>query len=175
MNVNEFLASINQDRVIDYYYEFTKYLKSKGFEYYGQGDFREVYIRKNAVIKVPYNYDGIVDCLTEARAYKLYGNNPTVEGYVLAPCRLLPNGCLMMTRVEPIFDYDNFPSWAEEIDNEQVGFFKERIVCYDYAINIGARFEWEKEWNCLPTFFSTRCTPFGVYDPEDEYGDEEYT
>lgn len=171
MNVKEFLATIHQDRVIDHFYSFIASLESKGFTYWGSGDFRNVYIRGNCVIKVPYNYDGVIDCLTEARAYKLYGNNPTSEGYFLAPCRLLPNGCLMMPKVKLIYDEDLMPPWAEKIDNEQVGFHKERVVCYDYAINIPERHEWEKEWECLPTFFSTKDTDYGIYD---EY-DKEYT
>jgi len=139
------------------YNHFSIHLESIGFEYYGEGCSRKAYCRKNAVIKVPLGEFGVIDNLAEARAYRLHRNKP-MDGIVLAPCRLLNNFCLMMPRVDIkswnelnrlIHPVDKIPAWVYRIDGNQVGFYKDKLVAYDYAGDIPWRYgddSWLKEF-----------------------------
>ena len=111
-------------------------LDEEGFEYLGAGGTRKVYRRGDIVIKIPINSSGIYDNEREASAYKYYKNHETPDGFYLAPCRLLSNGCLMMKRVELIDNYEELPSWADYIDCQQVGRYHARYVAYDYANDV---------------------------------------
>jgi len=133
---------------------FEEYLRSKGFIYLSEGSFRRVYERKGIVIKVPTFEDGLLDNRVEHTAYHMYWNGPTRRGVYLAPCRLLMNGCLMMKKLT----WDTVitrPKWVELIDGQQVGIYKERIVAYDYALDMTERFNWEREWKCESKFFNS--------------------
>ncbi len=147
--------------VEDLYRPFIEHLESKGFQYLSCGSFRETYVRGNVVIKVPQCTDGMLDNRTEAKAYKTYKNGPTSTGIYLAPCRLLPNGSLMMVLVdkETADDEGNFPDyfpeWIEQIDGCQVGLYKRRVVAFDYALDLPERFGWEREWNEQSEYFNT--------------------
>src|SRR5208282_6466306 len=83
----------------DMFDDFIAYLKGRRFVRVGQGCFREVFHRKGVVVKVPFTTDGITDNRIEAAAWRHYRNNPTNRQLILAPCRLLTNGCLMMVAV----------------------------------------------------------------------------
>lgn len=132
----------------------TDEVKNAGFSYVGAGMFRTVYIRDKVVIKVPHNQDGFIDNRTEAAAWRKFRNNPTPFGVHLAPCRLLPNGCLMMMAVDTDYgEFSDLPGWARSVDCSQVGFYKERLVAYDYALDVLEREEWEKEWGTASKFF----------------------
>jgi len=124
-----------------------KYLESSGWKYIGVGSFRAAYRRKNTVIKVPRNYEGFEDNVTEAYAYRKYRNNPGHRGIVFAPCRLLPSGCLMMPFVVRA-EYTQLPEWAQHIDGGQAGKYKDRIVAYDSGYDIKPEnreaFQWAK-------------------------------
>jgi hypothetical protein len=99
--------------------------------------------------------DAEIDNKMEARAYKKYRNGPTDTGIYLAPCRLLSNGCLMMMSVEKINYYDqDRPSWADMIDSRQVGKYKDRVVAYDYALDLTERRQWEEDMGEESIFFS---------------------
>lgn len=108
-------------------------LSRRGFAYLGCGSFRRGFRRGNIVIKVPYCHQGFEDNITEAYVYRQFRNNPNEKGFVFAPCRLLPNACLMMPYVSARCV---MPDWTFNIDNQQCGEYKGRIVAYDSAYNI---------------------------------------
>lgn len=148
------------DDYYTHYMNFRNELKNKGFCFLGRGSFRSVFDRKNVVIKVPNNLDGLLDNIMEARAYRQYKNRPTRTVIQLAACRLLPNGCLMMVLVDRGFrdsgiDIKSHREWIEQIDSEQVGVRAGRLVAYDYAIDLFERIEWEKELGLKTSWFQT--------------------
>jgi len=124
-----------------YFQEVETKLKNLGFHYLGEGGFRVAYGLKNYVIKVPYNEEGFEDNLTEAYTWRRYKNKPHHQGYMFAPCRLLPDATLLMVKVNPVRNRNNLPSWTKYIDCEQVGEYKGRIVAYDYACDTGHRYD----------------------------------
>ena len=136
----------------EFYRPFKEHLLDKGFHSIGEGSFRVTYQRKNIVIKVPLNRDGVEDNMAEARGWHKYHNQPTKRGLFLAPCRLLPNNSLMMVHVKRV-SYESAPDWAKSIDSHQAGTYKGRIVAYDYGLELLERDEWEKEWGDDPTSF----------------------
>lgn len=139
----------------DLYDAFIDHLEKAGFTYIGSGGFRKTYARNKVVIKVPYSQDGVYDNLTEARAWAKFKSKPTKYGIELAPCRLLPNGCLMMVKVERKIDKNiKVPMWANDVDGGQVGQYKNKIVAYDYALDVAERKIWEKEWKVKKSFYS---------------------
>lgn len=115
----------------DYYQEFETQLLKKGFKHLGTGAFRRTFGRGKIVIKIPYNDAGFQDNITEAYAYRTFRNeaDPKTEA-VFAPCRLLPNGCLMMVYIEYAWS-EGMPRWTHYIDGGQCGFYKDRVVAYD--------------------------------------------
>lgn len=131
--------------VADFYKPFVEGIRSSGFRRLNHGCFRTAFRRKNFVIKVPRNVDGVVDNMIEARAYKHFGNNPTSLGIYLAPCKLLTNNCLLMPFVAHLGSEDPLPEWAHLVDGSQVGMLHGRIVAYDYALDLKERYVWEKE------------------------------
>lgn len=149
------MSTMNIDQpdhvVVERYLSFKQKLKETGFRYLSCGDFRAVYRRKNYVVKVPINIDGIIDNIVEFKGWKKYGYRPTNLGLVLAPCRLLNNNCLMMVRVKTTGLL--YPDWANKVDNCQVGEYRGRVVAYDYALNITERLSWEKELNIEGSYF----------------------
>lgn len=134
------------------YASFVERLEKAGFEHAGYGSFRQTFIRGNVVVKVPRNPDGIIDNMMEAKAWRKYRNKPTDQGIYLAPCRLLPNGALMMVAIEHLA-YDDKPHWSSHIDCNQVGKYKDRFVAYDFALDLTERHKWEKELKVEPGFF----------------------
>ena len=135
---------LTNGQVRDLYRPFSKEIENMGYEYRSNGCFRNVYHRKGYVIKIPKSTDGVVDNIMEARAYSLYKNAPTSRGIYLAPCKLLPNLSLLMVFVRAIRDCE-YPSWAEEVEGEQIGFYKNRPVAFDYALDLAERYAWEQE------------------------------
>jgi hypothetical protein len=129
-------------KVIHHYHQFISDLNSKGFEHIGNGSFREGFARKKIVIKVPRNWDGIIDNITEAFAYSKYRERPTSRNIYLAPCRLLPNLSLMMVKVN--FYSDETPFWTKNLIDGQYGLYKKKFVSYDYAFEVVERFDIEK-------------------------------
>lgn len=122
--------------------EFAKHLIEQGYKYLGSGTYRNTFINEkgNFLIKIPKNHEGTEDNKREARAYKNSWNKPYLTGYQsgmkLAPCRLLPNGCLLMVVVDIKVNYDDLPKWARYIDSAQVGMYKNNLVAYDYALDV---------------------------------------
>lgn len=137
----------------DRFDSFIEHLLAKGFRYLSQGGFRRTYIRDSIVIKVPHVNDGLVDNRVEAAAWRKYKSQPTDLGIHLAPCRLLPNGCLMMVTVESWNWVVEKPAWASKIDSGQVGHYKDRTVAFDFALDVTERYQWEKDWNDFSVFF----------------------
>lgn len=119
----------------------TEKLLNQGFEKIGQGSFRVTYARGKVVIKIPYNQAGFEDNLTEAYNWRKYKSTPNTRGFVFAPCRLLPDGSLMMVKVEGIRDWNTIPFWAYKIDGTQCGYHKGKLVAYDYACDAGHNWE----------------------------------
>lgn len=138
----------------DKYEDFKKYLKTKGFSKVANGSFRVVYRRKNVVVKVPRNVDGEIDNMVEARAWQKYKSKPTDDNIPLAPCRLLPNGCLMMVSIDLVSLAYSRPDWVSKIEGWQVGKYRGRLVAYDYALSINERSDWEKEWGVESEWFN---------------------
>lgn len=130
------------------YKDFIQHLNSIGFRYVNQGTFRQVYQRGKIVIKVPRNGDGINDNRTEATAWHKYKSQPTSKGYMLAPCRMLANGCQIMVTVDRYANADllHKEEWTCKIEGSQVGMYRNKVVAYDFALNITEREEWEKKW-----------------------------
>ena len=145
---------IHYTAVRDFYKYFVLDIESAGYVYRGRGSFRAVYHRGNSVIKVPSNSDGIVDNFIEAKAYKHYGNKPTSLGIYLAPCRLLPNYCLIMGFARAIKDCE-MPGWADAVEGMQVGRYNGRVVAYDYALDLEERYAWEEESGYKSNYFQS--------------------
>ena len=121
----------------------------------GAGRHRRVYTNVSAfpycilgsdyVIKVPWNgwhHDnrsgldwGISDNYREHTLSLRYGDKPDENGIVYAYARILPNGWLVMERVDPTWiPREDRPAWADYVDCAQVGRNKKGlIVAYDYA------------------------------------------
>jgi hypothetical protein len=118
-----------------FYNEVRNDLIKRGFKGLGNGSSRYGYQRGKVVVKVPHNEGGYYDNIMEAYAYHTYRKAPDDIGRVFAPCRLLPNGCLMMVFVERKERYE-MPDWTHFIDQAQCGTFKDRIVVYDSAYNL---------------------------------------
>lgn len=145
--VLEILANENSnifDPLDHLFIPFCEKLHEMGFGYQARGGFRSVWHRKRIVIKIPQNVSGLIDNAIEAKGYSVYKNEPTKDGIVMAPCRLLSNGCLMMAKVDT--GHASNVEWSARVDNGQVGKYKNRYVAYDYALNLSERHEWEKEW-----------------------------
>ncbi len=144
--------------VLPNYQSFIDKMTAAGFEELDCGSFRLTFERKGVVIKVPMYSDGIIDNMVEHTAYHTYFNRPLSNGMLLAPCRLLPNGCLMMRKI----DWDNYegdstdPHWGRLVDGGQYGPYKGRMVAYDYALDLTERFEWEKKWKRTSHFFNSK-------------------
>ncbi len=136
--------------------DFEEKILEAGFNFIGQGSFRQTFARGNVVIKIPKNQDGIIDNRVEAAAWKKYHKKPTTRKLRLAPCRLLPNGCLMMVKVKVKSGGKDFPKWLSEVqcDGRQGGLYKRRYVLYDYACDMPERHDWEKEWGVESEFFT---------------------
>lgn len=130
----------------DQYHNFIAQIVALGFEYLSEGSFRTVYRRKAMVIKIPYTTDGINDNRVEAAAWRRYRGHPTSRDIRLAPCRLLPNLCLMMVAVNTNISQVSCPRWVSRVDSEQVGIYKGEVVAYDYACDIVERRKWEEQW-----------------------------
>ncbi len=158
----EYNDDYSGEEVWDNYIEFVNSIKKAGFEEIDEGSFRVVYARNNIVIKIPMNEDGEIDNRVEAAVWRKYKSNPTDRGLYLAPCRLLPNGCLMMGKCN--FDYTSEESdqrwssghWSKNVDNYQVGKYHGRIVAYDYALNVSERMDLEEEWGVHGHVFRNR-------------------
>ncbi len=103
-----------------------------GWEYIGCGRHRRVIRRNNAVIKIPYRYNGIEANIAEHHYYREYRRKNCNRNYY-APCRLLKNKCLLMWYVHPMETLA--PDWAKDLlDGPQVGRRNNgRIFTYDYA------------------------------------------
>ena len=97
--------------------------------------FADTYTPQRSVIKVPREQDGFEHNIREAYAYRQYRNRSDIVGIIYAPCRLLSNGCLLMSFVSHV-PYDMLPNWAGYIDASQVGKFKGRFVAYDSGCDI---------------------------------------
>lgn len=143
----------------DYYYmdamgQFKNTLTSSGFYNVGRGSTRRAFLRGKIVIKLPLGLDGLVDNGMEWLAWRKYRHNPTPLGLILAPCRLMRNGCLMMPFVDQVNTEDQVP-WNCVLDNEwivdgvQVGRYKDRVVAYDYAFDLPERIEWENQLDLI--------------------------
>lgn len=138
------------------YDSFKTHLHMTGWMHVGGGSFRTVYGRGKWVIKIPYCTDGALDNLMEAKAWRKYKGKPTSLGLLLAPCRLLPNGCLLMASVET---HRGIPSWKKDIEGIQVldkcqaGLYKGRVVAYDFGLDLTERLGWEYELGLSQTFF----------------------
>jgi len=137
------------------YNSFIQHIQSAGFVRIGSGSFRSVYQRGKFVIKVPLNKDGILDNRTEATAWHKYKSQPTSKGYMLAPCRMLPNGCQIMVFVEREISNNirHKDRWADKIEGRQVGIYRGHTVAYDFALNIVERKSWEEEWGERSVWF----------------------
>lgn len=141
--------------IYEFYKEFVAHIKKAGFTYVNSGSFRSVFERGDVVIKVPNTTDGFNDNQAEHKAYHTYFNGPTRDGIRMAPCRILPNGALMMKRLKWGKPYA-VPRWANQLDGKQVGPYKERVVSYDFGPDLSERVEWEKSWAIKSKFFTER-------------------
>jgi len=121
---------------------YSDYLKENGWVFCGSGCCRDVYIKGNSVIKVPYNIKGLQSNKSE---HKLY-HESLGKHKRYAPCRLLKNNCLLMRAISDLFYYNEdtddveesdslIPSWAYDLyDGPQVGIDnKGSVYAYDYA------------------------------------------
>lgn len=144
-----------ENYILDYWKNAAiHHLKLAGFRYLDSGSFRRVYSRGNIVIKLPHCIDGYIDNVMEARGWRKYKNKPTEWGARFAPCRLLPDGLLMMVKVDySNITYSSLPNWAKQMDGAQIGTWKGKLVSYDFALNMTERLKWEKEFGWKKTFF----------------------
>jgi hypothetical protein len=137
------------------YDRFIEKLVKSGFMYVGSGSFRTAYVRNKIVIKVPANKDGIIDNRFEAAAWKIY-RKKRGEAIRLAPCRLLPNGCLMMVYASYDILKDKKPAWLKDVyDGGQGGKYRGKWVVYDYAVSlVELRVKLEKKWKVRSAWFN---------------------
>ena len=85
------------------------------------------------VVKVPVNCEGFHDNAYEASVYRRYRTGANPDGIRYARCRLLPNGWLVMERVERM-PISEMPPWAGFVDCSQVGRARDgRVVAYDFG------------------------------------------
>lgn len=132
------------------YLLFEKHLQSKGWKFIMCGRHRSCYVRGNVVIKIPHFMEPVLYTGIDAnrKEYILYrkfrSHHDPRNGARYAPCRLLPNGSLMMRAVKDCFDDSRYeddqkswtlPGWCYDLkDGPQVGTDKNGIVmAYDYA------------------------------------------
>ena len=114
-------------------------LFNSGWKYVGSGRNRRVIRRGNVVIKLPYQPDGMKANADEAKLYRQFKSKPSNKnGAYYAPCRLLPNGCLMMRALKTKLTHKtirNLPLWIWSlVDGTQVGLTKTgKVLAYDYA------------------------------------------
>ncbi len=133
-----------------YYNNFVSSLVQKGFSHLGSGGTRLAYARGNFIIKVPRYADGIIDNMVEHWIWHKYRSNPTSRNIKVAPSRLISNGCLLMVKVDPNINWDEIgdDSWVRKnmIDGFQGGYYKDKLVVYDYALEARERDELEASW-----------------------------
>lgn len=103
-------------------------------EYLGSGRNRAVYrISRRYVLKIPLTEHGHYDNWSEARQWR-QGDRSWLLRAQKAPCRLLPNGALLMLYVEPVIRSEGLPDWTGGVDCGQVGQTLDgRLLAYDYA------------------------------------------
>jgi hypothetical protein len=98
---------------------------------------RTIYIGNGFVRKFPTCESGERANEHERRMYVESWDTDDYFHQKLAPCRLLKDGSLIMRHVRCDFaldfDWDSLPGWTHDIDCQQVGYYKGRIVAYDYA------------------------------------------
>lgn len=146
------MSRLSRYDIDSFYFSFRKELSLSGFKRISSGSFRSAYRRKNVIIKIPFSVDGVIDNMMEAKAYKLYKNKPTSLGIFLAPCRLLSNYALMMPFVNRSWKVDQ-PDWVDMVEGAQVGHYKDKLVAFDYALDLEERYAWEKESILQSEFF----------------------
>jgi hypothetical protein len=139
-----FISDFDSDIIIRKYY-ITQFMNVKGFRYVGEGRHRFVYLSKNRryVLKFPLDGNGLIANAEEAEIYSLFKNKVKdkriVEGADYAPCRLINNCVLMMFAIEEDFGFTGYdklkdlPKWVFDIENTQVGYYKNKLVAYDYS------------------------------------------
>lgn len=133
------------------YAEFEAYLESKGFSLIGSGLFRRTFVRKKIVVKIPRRMDGLLDNQSEALTWHKYRERQTSSGIYVAPCRLLSNGCLMMVKVDSSQRFAE--EWTRLLDGRQAGKYKDRIVAYDFGLDVDERAQLEKNWGLNQTYY----------------------
>lgn len=113
---------------LERYKDFIVYLEQVGFEYIGHGTTRFVFKRGNYYVKVAFIDAGDLSNYREA---KYWHRDRFRKEIKVAPCRLLPNGALLMVKVEIVdYVYELCP-WAAYVDCGQVGLYKGQFVAYD--------------------------------------------
>lgn len=122
-----------------FYDNVERYLRNNGYVNIGMGGYRTAFMNNtgpwHSVIKIPRSQDGFDHNIREAYVYRKYRIKPDKHGVMYAPCRLLSNGCLLMSFVNYVSS-EYLPSWAYDIDGYQVGKFKDRFVAYDSGCDI---------------------------------------
>ena len=141
----------------DKYDAFRDHLVKRGFKKLDSGSFRSTYKRGKVVVKVPRNVDGEIDNRVEDAGWHKYKSQPSEEGIFMAPCRLLPNNCLMMVAVDETAcidpDEDLEHGWVEQVEGAQVGIYRNKVVAFDYALDLGERSSWEEEWGVESDYY----------------------
>jgi hypothetical protein len=112
-------------------------LINNGWKFVGSGRHRRVLKRKNYVIKIPWQIEGVQANINEARLYNRYKQiyNNTRH---YAPCKLIKNNCLIMKAVDIIdpFLFKEFDEyWVFYLkDGAQVGYDKQgNLLAFDYS------------------------------------------
>lgn len=111
-----------------------------GYAHIGMGRHRSAYRRRNYVVKVPLNMDGLADNWRERRYWLQHHR----DGYITyARCRLIYNCFLVMeyarfpgllSNQDGYIPMDVMPGWAYAVDCFQVGYnIHGKMVAYDYA------------------------------------------
>jgi hypothetical protein len=110
-------------------------MTEENWTFLSDGRNRAVYSHGRYVVKVPLNEAGYHDNYREANISSKMKRRPNQDGIVFARCRLLPNGWLVMERVDTRYlRRDERPDWADWIDCAQVGIARDGvIVAYDFV------------------------------------------
>jgi hypothetical protein len=59
-------------------------------------------------------------------------------------------GSMYMDDADPL----KVPYWVSLVEGRQCGYYHDRVVAYDYALDISERGEWEEQWGVRSEWYN---------------------
>ena len=117
--------------------KFENNLIDNGWKFVGSGRHRRVLKRKNYVIKIPWQIEGVQANISEFKLYRKF-KKESDNGKQYAPCKLINNNCLIMKYVkviDPDFSHKEIDQWVFYLkDGAQVGYDSDgNLLAFDYS------------------------------------------